>query len=432
VKTCYIAARPVLDRKELRAISHPILKRLCSELRYRVEYPTAYQLDLIKVGFRRIRNINGETIRFLIASDGLAATSEAQLHPFRRFAAVLRTRLGVIFHFMRLADAMRLNQRALARFHVIGFKLFFQTKDPGRIAAHFRNVASQTGSKLVYFDGDDDVCVQWPEVLRNVDLYVKKGIFADQNNYLRSYVGKSNLTEYTAREYGIAPRSVDIPSSGVLEPDDLAKLHLGWSTALDDKHIDLTEVMNRCTKPSTKDIDVLCRASLPQDWSFPLRNVVNLRVKPLTASRRTVISVPTSRVPDKQYYDELLRTRICISPFGYGEVCGRDIEAAICGCLLVKPDMSHIRSYPDIYMPGVTYVPVRWDYTDLVEVCERYLDTEKERARIAANACKAITEGSSAETFVTRFSGLLARLGLTPGHPTTPATFNGSSARPME
>jgi hypothetical protein len=142
--------------------------------------------------------------------------------------------------------------------------------------------------------------------------------------------------------------------------------------------------------------------------------------------------VPTSRVPDKQYYDELLRARICISPFGYGEVCGRDIEAAICGCLLVKPDMSHIRSYPDIYVPGVTYVPVRWDYADLAEVCERYLDTEQERARIAGNAYKAVTEGCHAEAFVARFSDLVARLGLTSGHPTTPATLSGSSARPME
>ena len=81
-----------------------------------------------------------------------------------------------------------------------------------------------------------------------------------------------------------------------------------------------------------------------------------------------------------------------MSPFGYGEVCGRDTEAILGGCLLVKPDMSHIRSLPDFYVSGETYVPVRWDYADLAETCEYYLDREEERARIAANAYRVLAD----------------------------------------
>ena len=39
-------------------------------------------------------------------------------------------------------------------------------------------------------------------------------------------------------------------------------------------------------------------------------------------------------------------SRICISPFGYGEICWRDFEAILCGCLVVKPDMSHVETNP--------------------------------------------------------------------------------------
>jgi len=367
---------------------------------------------LIKAGCRRILNANAEIIRFLVVSDGIAGTSEAQFAPLRRFAPLLRDRLGVVFHFMRLTDAMRLDRSALARYPVIGLKLFFRTKEPARIAAHFRELISGTGNTLVYFDGDDDVCVQWPEVLRLVDLYVKKGVFADENNYLRSYVGKSNLTDYVLRECGIAPTAADIPTSGVLEPHDLTKLHLGWSTALDDNHVDLFEEMRPRRSPSTKDVDIVCRASVPQDWIFPLRNAVSSKLQPLIASRRVMISLPTSRVPRKQYYEELLRGRICISPFGYGEVCGRDIESSICGCLLIKPDMSHIRSYPNIFVPAVTYAPVRWDYADLADVCEYYLNREQERARIADNAYQALAESYRGKTFVSLFAGVLERIGL--------------------
>ena len=178
---------------------------------------------------------------------------------------------------------------------------------------------------------------------------------------------------------------MDIPKSGRLETPDLAKLHLGWSTALDDKHVDLFKEV-KPPPSSTKDVDILCRATVPQDWSFPLRNSIVPKLEPLCARYRVIMSLPTNRVPRQQYYEELLRSRICISPFGYGEVCGRDIEAITCGCLLIKPDMSHLRSHPDVFIPGETYVPVRWDYADLAETCARYLDRETERARIAGNA----------------------------------------------
>ena len=262
----------------------------------------------------------------------------------------------------------------------------------------------------MYFDGDDDVCVQWPEVLRNVDLYVKKGVFTSQDDYMRQFIGKSNLTDFVSRTYG-DPAPGGIPKSGVLAPADLPKVHLGWSTALDDKHAALfREIKPRPAEK--KDVDILCRAALPKDWSAPLRSTVVPRLESLRDRRRLIVSVPSKRVPDEEYYDELLRSRICVSPYGYGEVCGRDIEATLAGCLLVKPDMSHLRSNPDIFQAGVTYVPVQRDYSDLAETCEYYLDREEERARIAANGYRVLAECYRADSFVEMFAGVLERLGL--------------------
>jgi hypothetical protein len=352
-----------------------------------------------------------EIFHFLVLSDGLAVGSEAQFDPLQRYATLLQDRLGVVFRFMRLADGMRLERSAFSRFHVLGLKFSFRAQEPWQIVSRFRENLSGTGTKLVYFDGDDDVCVQWPAVLRLVDLYVKKGVFTDSHDYLRPFIGKSNLTDYVSKEHGTSFATNDIPKSGVLETSDLAKLHLGWSTALDDKHVDLFKEL----KPppwSTKDIDILCRASVPRDWSFPLRNAVVPKLESMCARYRVILSLPSSRVPRRQYYDELLRSRICVSPFGYGEVCGRDIEAITCGCLLIKPNMNHIRSHPDVFVPGETYVPVRWDYADLVETCTRYLDQETERARIAGNAYQVLANYYRDDTFVATFGSVLKRLGL--------------------
>jgi hypothetical protein len=56
------------------------------------------------------------------------------------------------------------------------------------------------------------------------------------------------------------------------------------------------------------------------------------------------------------------------------------------GALLFKPDMSHLTTYPDIYLPHETYIPLDWDGADLLEKTEFYLEHETERRRIARNA----------------------------------------------
>ncbi|MDY7027517.1 MAG: glycosyltransferase [Spirochaetota bacterium] len=94
----------------------------------------------------------------------------------------------------------------------------------------------------------------------------------------------------------------------------------------------------------------------------------------------------TGRAPKKQYDGEMRRAMITLSPFGWGEVCFRDFEAVFAGTLLLKPDMSHIETWPDIYRPGETYVPLSWDGDDLLERVDYYLAHPREGEEIARNA----------------------------------------------
>jgi spore maturation protein CgeB len=48
--------------------------------------------------------------------------------------------------------------------------------------------------------------------------------------------------------------------------------------------------------------------------------------------------------------------------------------------------MSHLKTYPNIYIPNETYVPLDWDGNDLFEKTAYYMENEKDRARIAQNA----------------------------------------------
>jgi glycosyltransferase involved in cell wall biosynthesis len=371
-------------------------------------------MGLLRAGFRRILDPKAETIRFLIVSDGRDYTSEQQFAPFRRYAAQLERILGVHFCYMRLSEGVRIDRPALAQFSALGIKVSHRSDNAAEVAAQFRERAAGTDTKLLYFDGDDDVCVQWPEILELVDLYVKKGIFASKDDYLRAYVGKSNLTDYVWTALGTPPGPYDVPSSRAAEPGSLEKIYLGWSIALDDKIAELFARMKSASAPA-KDLDVVCRSSLPKDWLFSLRNAPIARLDEL--KERCQVLLPTNRVSQEKYYEELRRSRICVSPLGYGELCWRDFEAIICGCLLVKPDMSHLRTNPDIFVPGETYVPVRWDYSDLAEKCLHYLDRADERTRITDNAYRVLDDYYGGNTFIANFAAVLDRLGLRSAQP---------------
>jgi spore maturation protein CgeB len=124
------------------------------------------------------------------------------------------------------------------------------------------------------------------------------------------------------------------------------------------------------------------------------------------------VLLPGQRVTPDVYYQEMRSSRICVSPFGYGELCWRDFEAVLCGCLLVKPDVSHLRTEPDIFIPGETYVPIRWDFSDLAEVCARYLADGEARNRIAARAYQVLSDYYRRSGFLDCFRKLLAQAGV--------------------
>jgi spore maturation protein CgeB len=106
----------------------------------------------------------------------------------------------------------------------------------------------------------------------------------------------------------------------------------------------------------------------------------------------------------------MMRSKIIISPFGFGEICFRDFEAVCCGCLLVKPRMDHVRTKPDIFLPEETYVPIAWDCSDLAEKTAWYLSHPANAQRIAATARERLVEyyrsAGYAQDIAAAFEGL--------------------------
>ncbi len=335
----------------------------------------------------------------LLVSDGREYTSEQQFAPIWRHRTRLRRDLGLAIDWLPLDGPI---PSSLSHYDLVGLKISFR-RSAEAVASTARRWAGR-GPRLVYFDGDDDSAILWPALLDLCDLYVKKHVFADPADYARRFIGKSNLTDHAARSAGRSFADDIIPASGGIDPARLGALHLGWNVALDDRIAGLT--VWPADAPRT--IDICGRAYVaPDKWLLDLRAPAVAALESLP--RDWAVAVPRERVPQADYDRELRSAKICVSPFGYGEICWRDFEAIMAGCLLVKPDMSHIRTAPDLFVPGETYVPVRWDYADLEAACAPFLADEGARMAIVRRAQARLAEALSPDWFVARMGEWLER-----------------------
>ena len=90
-------------------------------------------------------------------------------------------------------------------------------------------------------------------------------------------------------------------------------------------------------------------------------------------------------------------TKVMPSPFGWGELGVRDYEAFKYGALLLKPDMSHMETWPNLFIPEKTYVPLNWSFSDLAEKMDKVLSDETYRIEISDAGQEAYKTSISAE-----------------------------------
>jgi len=107
------------------------------------------------------------------------------------------------------------------------------------------------------------------------------------------------------------------------------------------------------------------------------------------------------RIPMEEYYQKMYDSKIIMAPIGYGEMAPRDIEAAMFGSVLMKPDMSYILSEPFVYEDDETYIAVNYDWSNLEEKIDYVLsDYNNIRERLVQNMRKSFEEKYNLQNLV--------------------------------
>jgi hypothetical protein len=273
--------------------------------------------------------------------------------------------------------------------------------------------------RVVWFDTSASSGTAQFEVLPLVDLYCKAQVLVDRSDYLKEHHGDRVFTDYYFSRDGVRDEDGVRTERARPSPGDLERIRVSWSTALGDFGVlarryrrfgrylpAFRRYSARFTAPERKrSVKVACRLGLAHR-----RTTVLHHRKLIKEVVERDFGTETHPIPREEYLDELKRARVGISPFGYGEVCFRDFEVILAGAALVKPDMSHLETWPPLYVDGESYLAHRWDASDLKEVIERLLAGDAWRtvsSRAQQVYRRYLFEPAGHVEFVTRVAGIV-------------------------
>lgn len=240
---------------------------------------------------------------------------------------------------------------------------FFELSQP-RILEDIQTQRS-FGSRIVYYDltAGGSSRQLWP--IRHVDLFLKRQLLREKKEYAN--------VETPHRRHPWVPE--DEREGDVCDVADLPRLQLGWTLGYADYRT-TSRVLRRLRFQSYKEPRLTpATAERPLLASFRgqfggVRALQRNELVTLLASRANPRLVTGDFLNRRRYLDELRRCQTVISPFGYGEICFRDFEAFVVGAALIKPSVEHLTTFPEIFIPGETYLPCRWDQSDLMELLD--------------------------------------------------------------
>ena len=263
--------------------------------------------------------------------------------------------------------------------------------------------------KIIWFDTTDSTwCTQF-EVLPYVDLFLKSQIFADRNMYLKRFRTGRIFTDYFDSLYNAGEKEETFP---LPSERDLGKINVSWNTCFENYTESRFGLSARIRQKARPLLSSMIREGLSISFTSPdtRRNIkVSCRLglshsRPsVVAHRKAVtkimegIGVATSKLSLPDYFSELRNSQIGVGPFGVGEITLRDFEIIICGSALLKPDTSHLETWPNLFQPDKTFISHKWDLSDLEEKIEFALGNNDLRIHIASEAQKVYKDAVSTE-----------------------------------
>ena len=239
--------------------------------------------------------------------------------------------------------------------------------------------------KVFWLDTTDGTGTTQFQFLPHVDCYLKTQVLKDKSAYTRPYYGGRIYTDYYHSSFGVEDSDGAYCPTPAKE-SDLDKIRLAWNDSLGDfgpwghpirmsrSYVPLPLFYSaKFAEPGSRPVDVSARFGTTYS-----RETVAFQ-RQMVQKTLSKLGIATDKIPKGDYLKELRRAKVAVSPFGWGEPSYKDYEIIISGAMLLKPDVSHMATWPNLYVEGEAYLPFKWDCSDLQAVLEDALEGDRWR-----------------------------------------------------
>lgn len=224
--------------------------------------------------------------------------------------------------------------------------------------------------KIIYFDLSDSTAILHPQIIKYVDIYSKAQLLRNRNLYKKKFYGNRIFTNFVFKKYKILDEVESY--SDTINEDSIKKLRIHWNSGIGnytysgrvlDKLYEKLKIKNLLKLP-TKNRRYLDKKNIDLFYNM---NVIYSRQTVAwyrkNAFHNLNLSVP-ERIRTFRYFNQLRKSRVSLSPFGWGEINYRDFESFISCSLLLKPNMSHLETWPNFFQKS-NYIAYDWSGDDL-------------------------------------------------------------------
>jgi len=275
----------------------------------------------------------------------------------------------------------------------------------------------ELGKPIVFFDDAAStgtakmrLVKQYPEKIIG---YVKKQLLIDRNLYKTKYP-RSRWHYFQLSK--LSPQLANTTEVDHNVDDQvLSKVHLGWNLGLMER--EGVDIRTKSDRKKARDIDIHFSIKTKHSTKVERENLgkIDDHYAFHRASCETILDeivqrnnfTVSGKCRGSDYHEKMSRSKVCLSPWGLGEISFRDFEAISQGAILVKPDMSHLETWPDIYQPWKTYVPVKWDWGDLESTLIEVVTNYKEYHHITNQAFTTLVNAWDNKVFAEKFDTIM-------------------------
>lgn len=298
----------------------------------------------------------------------------------------------------KLSDTVIIDIRVKKNLVNKNFATYDEKKD---IIIKFLNHVKEMTKSLILFDNSDSSSILFYS-LPYVDFYYKKQLLKDKSLYENELFGNKLFTDYYNKKYNIGEGDYSHSESSQNDKSHIYlknkhKIGISWNIllAVNNFQSNLSKIeymvrKNFSLKYGEVDGDkkYIISGNFFKDYRKTIISFQRKKMHEFLSNHKLAKNFSLGIVPKKEYRKNMFESKFVVSPFGWGEICYRDYEVFMAGAALIKPDMSHLETWPNLYIPNETYFPISWDIERWDDEFNNILCNEAKRKKIAETGQK--------------------------------------------